>query len=153
MFPLILITFFTVNDSIIQFRNKTQFKVSSSSLDTIHTIIYYGSVEDYETGTYYYPKSLIKEIRIQRKKQKTTVKVILTHKRKATLSQQRIIFTIPETPFFLKINAASREDIKTLLKSVGIKYNWLDSLADKDYTICGKFTEKTLKEILLKHGK
>ncbi|GEM_PF-4253825 len=148
---LIFAVFFSVNDSIMTFKN-SRFRIISEN-DSQIKLMYRGKIEAYETGNYYYPRFLIKEINVKKLKNGALIKIKLRKRRSVNKHGNIIIFKTPETPFFIKLSGANRESVKKLLLKAGLNYSWLDSLTDMDYTIYGVFTEKTLKRELLNNGR
>ncbi len=143
--------FFSVNDSMVTFKNP-DIKVLAHT-DTSATILYRGKIEEYETGSYYYPKFMVKEIKVEKRQKGAIVKIILRIGRSLVKKGNFIVFTPPEEKFYLKLNHASPSEIETLLKAANIKCTWLDSLKEKGYTIQGTYTESSLKKEFLKYGR
>ena len=141
--------FFSVNDSMVTFK-KPYIKVIAYT-DTSATVLYKGKVEEYETGTYYYPKFMIKEINVKKRKNRAVIKIRLRKKRLPIIKGKSIIFLRPAEKFFIKVSRAKPSEIKTLLKAANLKCTWLDSLRGRYYTIYGVYTENTLKKELLKY--
>jgi len=148
---LVFAFFFSVNDSVITF-NSGKIEIISQKKRVL-TLRYLGKIEDYETGHYYFSKSKIKEINVWKKQNDVFMGIKLNKSYHLKVENNRIVFTRPLKSFFIKTDKITKEGLKLLFKGAKLHYNWLDSLAEMDYTLTGWYNEYSLKRRLLYHGR